>query len=193
MSDDAATSSVLSIGRRAFIKGVSLSLAALSTPLIASAAASASVVKGGVRRLSIVDLNSGDRFDGPYWADGKYLPDAQKKLQRLMRDHHNGQVHKIDSKLFDQLWELARRLDLHEPFELVCGYRSRKTNAMARRRSRGVAKRSLHMAGRAVDIRLNSVHVSRLAEAARDMGAGGVGYYPHSDFVHIDTGPVRTW
>lgn len=193
MTDDAVTSGVFSIGRRAFIKGVSLALAALSTPLVVSGAATAAVSRGDVRRLSIVSLNTGDRFDGPYWADGKYLPDAQKKLQRLMRDHHNGQVHKIDPKLFDQLWELSRRLDLREPFEVVCGYRSRKTNAMARRRSRGVAKQSLHMAGRAVDIRLGSVHVSRLAETARDMNAGGVGYYPHSDFVHIDTGAVRTW
>jgi len=193
MADDAVTSGVFSIGRRAFIKGASLALAALSTPLIASTTAEAAVAKGDVRRISIVSLNSGERFDGPYWADGKYLPDAQKKLQRLMRDHHNGQVHKIDPKLFDQLWELGRRLDIHEPFEVVCGYRSRKTNAMARRRSRGVAKQSLHMAGRAVDIRLNTVHVSRLADTAREMSAGGVGYYPHSDFVHIDTGAVRTW
>jgi len=193
MADDAVTSGVFSFGRRAFIKGASLALAAVSTPLILPSVAEAAVAKGDVRRLSIVSLNSGERFDGPYWADGKYLPDAQKRLERLMRDHHNGQTHKVDPKLFDQLWELSRRLDLHEPFELVCGYRSRKTNAMARRRSRGVAKQSLHMSGRAADIRLASVDVSHLAETARRMGAGGVGYYPHSDFVHVDTGAVRTW
>jgi len=193
MVDDAVTSGAFSFGRRAFIKGASLALAAVSTPLIIPTSVEAAVARGDVRNLSIVSLNSGDRFDGPYWADGRYLPEAQKRLSRLMRDHHNGQVHKIDPKLFDQLWELSRRLDLHEPFELLCGYRSRKTNAMARRRSRGVAKQSLHMAGRAADIRLGSVGVSRLAEAARDMRAGGVGYYPHSDFVHVDTGAIRTW
>lgn len=193
MANDERSSGVLNIGRRTFVQGAAFVLAAVSTPLVAPAPAAASVAKGDVRRLSIVNLNGGDRFDGAYWADGKYLPDAQRKIEHLMRDHHNGQVHKIDPKLLDQLWELNARLDLSEPFELVCGYRSRKTNAMARRRSRGVAKQSLHMSGRAADIRLASVSVHELAEAARSMNAGGVGYYPHSDFVHVDTGAVRTW
>lgn len=193
MADDATTSGVFSFGRRAFIQGASLALAAVSTPLIVPSVAEAAVAKGDVRRLSIVNLSGGDRFDGVYWANGKYVPDAQKRIEYLLRDHHNGQTHKIDPRLLDQLWELSRRLDLRESFELVCGYRSRKTNAMARRRSRGVAKQSLHMSGRAADIRLASVDVSRLAEVARSMRAGGVGYYPHSDFVHVDTGAVRTW
>jgi uncharacterized protein YcbK (DUF882 family) len=186
----------LESGRRAFLKTMAAAAGGLLLPASLVIPAQAKTTAGtgeSTRRISLVSLNNGDKFDGAYWADGRYLPQALKKLNALMRDSHNGQVCKIDPKLFDQLWRLQKSLDTDEAFEVVCGFRSRKTNAMARRRSREVAKQSLHMSGRAVDLRLEGTSIGSIAEAARSMEAGGVGYYPHSGFVHIDTGAVRTW
>lgn len=182
-------------GRRGFLKTIAAAAAGLVLPAVAIAPAQAKIAPppGSTRRISLVALNNSSSFDGVYWADGHYVPEALRKLNVLMRDWHTNQVCKIDAHLFDQLWTLKNQLDLDEPFEVVCGYRTRRTNAMARRRSRAVAKQSLHMSGRAVDIRIQGKSIGVLADAARSMEAGGVGYYPHSGFVHIDTGAVRTW
>jgi len=182
--------------RRSFLKTLAVAATGFILPssLILPAEAKVKAKPSGAsRRISLVALNNSDRFDGIYWENGRYLPDAQRKISHLMRDSHNGQIHKIDPHLFDQLWELSRLLNLKEPFQVVCGYRSPTTNALARRRSSGVAKKSLHMSGRAIDIRLAGRSVSTLSRAARSMKAGGVGYYPKSNFIHIDTGAVRTW
>lgn len=182
-------------GRRGFLKTIAAAAAGLALPtaMILPAEAKVAPPPSSTRSISLVALNNSSSFDGVYWADGRYVPEAMRKLSVLMRDWHTNQVCKIDGHLFDQLWTLKNRLDLDEPFEVVCGYRSRRTNALARRRSHEVAKQSLHMSGRAVDIRIQGKTIGALADAARSMEAGGVGYYPHSGFVHIDTGAVRTW
>ncbi|PWC95273.1 hypothetical protein AEJ54_07260 [Azospirillum sp. Sp 7] len=181
-------------GRRGFLTFAAAALTALAVPaLVPAAPALAAPLAGGVRRLTLHNINTNEQFSGVYWADGAYRPDALKKLDVLLRDHRAKQVGRYDPRLFDVLARLHQTLDSDEPFRVICGYRSRRTNAMARRRSRGVAKESYHTRGMAIDVMLPDVELKAIATAARSMEAGGVGYYPRSGFVHIDTGPVRTW
>jgi uncharacterized protein YcbK (DUF882 family) len=115
------------------------------------------------------------------------------RVNAFLRDFRTDEVHDIDPGLLDLLHRLAGEVHAAEPFHVISGYRSRRTNGALRSRSAGVAKYSLHMEGKAIDIRLPGVRLSRLREAALDLKLGGVGYYPGSDFVHVDTGRVRTW
>ena len=111
----------------------------------------------------------------------------------MLRDFRNGQTHAIDPRLLDLLDALSARVETRSPFHVISGFRSPQTNAMLRRRSSGVAHDSLHMKGLAIDIRLADVDLPRLHKAALSLQGGGVGYYPSSDFVHVDVGPVRRW
>ena len=187
-------SSFSSLGRRSFLKTLAaFAAAAAVSPVILPTSPVLAATAGTTRRLSLISANTRDVFDGVYWADGHVLPEAQRKLDMVLRDHKSGQITHIDPKLFDVLWEIQQNMGLSEPFEVVCGYRSRRTNALARRRSRGVAKQSMHKYGKAVDIRIHQQGIRSLANAARELEAGGVGYYPRNGFVHVDTGPVRHW
>ncbi len=182
------------IGRRGFLTFAAAALTTFAAPaLVTGAPAQAAPLVGGVRRIALHNINTNEHFDGVYWADGNYKADALKRLDVLLRDHRAKQVCRFDPRLFDALARVHQTLDSDEPFRVVCGFRSRRTNAMARRRSRGVAKESYHTRGMAVDVMLPDVNLKAIAEAAKGLGAGGVGYYPRSGFVHIDVGPVRTW
>ena len=194
-SDDrAAPMNGRETGRRGFLTFAAATLTALAVPILVPAApALAAPLAGGVRRLALHNINTNEQFSGVYWADGAYRPEALKRLDVLLRDHRAKQVGRYDPRLFDVLARLHQTLDSDEPFRVICGYRSRRTNAMARRRSRGVAKESYHTRGMAIDVMLPDVELKAIATAARGMEAGGVGYYPRSGFVHVDTGPVRTW
>lgn len=128
-----------------------------------------------------------------YWADGEYIDGALDEINRALRDWRADEVHPIDVKLLDLLYQLGRNLDTDCHFELVSGYRSPKTNAMLHRNDPGVAVNSLHMQGQAVDISLPGRPLRKLHDMALAMGLGGVGYYPESNFVHVDTGRVRRW
>ena len=119
--------------------------------------------------------------------------DCLKRIQRFMRDHRTGEQHRIDLELIDMLADIQHGSGKKGPFEVLSGYRSPKTNAMLRKQTRGVARRSYHMTGQAIDIRLPGVSTRKLRNIALSLKRGGVGYYPKSKFVHIDTGPVRTW
>lgn len=156
-------------------------------------AAPALALPGAVRSLSLHNINTGERFQGAYWADGRYLPDSLRRLNHFLRDHRAGAVATIDPTLFDQIFELQQRIGLHDPFDVVCAYRSPSTNAAKRRRGGGVARDSYHVRARAIDLRAHGYQVRGLYETALSMGRGGVAVYPRSDFVHLDTGPVRTW
>jgi uncharacterized protein YcbK (DUF882 family) len=145
------------------------------------------------RALSLYSVHSGERLSVSYFSAGCYDPSALGAVNRLLRDHVTDQTHVIDPTLLDQLHGLRTVLDAREPFHVVCGYRSPETNAMERRQGRGVASHSMHVEGRAVDVFLPDRRLEDLRTAALRLGAGGVGYYPASGFVHIDTGPVRTW
>ena len=122
-----------------------------------------------------------------------YRAAALGEINSFLRDFRTREVHDIDPKLLDLLHRLAGELDAPEPYHVISGYRSPRTNTALRSKSGGVARYSLHMEGKAVDIRLPGVPLARVREAALDLKLGGVGYYPGSDFVHVDTGRVRAW
>jgi uncharacterized protein YcbK (DUF882 family) len=145
------------------------------------------------KMISLQNPHTGDRLRLTYFERGLYIEDALEEIDYILRDYHTGDVHPIDPALLDQLHELKLRLGVSRPFNVISGYRSPETNANLRRHSDGVAKNSLHMQGRAVDIRLDGYHASTIRDAALSMQRGGVGYYSASNFVHLDTGDLRTW
>lgn len=145
------------------------------------------------RRAILHNLHTGEAFNDVYYANGSYLPDALAEANRVMRDWRTGDEHFIDPGLFDALHTIQLKLEANGPFQVISGYRSPKTNAMLRARSNGVAEHSQHTIGKAVDVRMEGVDLAWLRNAALDVGAGGVGYYPVSNFVHVDTGRVRQW
>jgi uncharacterized protein YcbK (DUF882 family) len=146
------------------------------------------------RGLSFRHLHTGERLSVTYYAEGDYVAESLSEVDRLLRDFRTGEVHPIDPALLDILHDLTVAVERRgRTLDIISGYRSPKTNAMLRKRSSGVAKRSLHMQGRAIDVRLPGLDTARLRKAAVGMGRGGVGYYRKSDFVHLDTGRFRTW
>lgn len=148
---------------------------------------------GDIRRIRMYSGRTGERLDMVYWIEGRYIRDAVKEINHFMRDWRVDQAVKIDTRTIDIMAASHNLLDVNEPYMLLSGYRSPQTNAMLRRRSRGVAKNSLHMKGQAADLRLASRSVSQMAKAAQACRAGGVGRYYGSNFVHMDCGAVRSW
>ena len=150
-------------------------------------------VDRGERIVALHHLHTGESLEAAYWLDGRYRPAVLGQINSLLRDHRTGDVHEMDAALLDQLYLLQRAAKVERPFEIISGYRSPQTNAGLRQASSGVAKRSLHMEGQAMDVRLPGYRLQKLRESALALKAGGVGYYPKSNFVHIDTGRVRYW
>lgn len=147
----------------------------------------------GPRSLTIHNLHTGEKLDALYFDKGAYVPDALGAVNKLMRDHRNGQLHPIDPKLLDLLVAVRGQVEASACYELICGYRSPATNAAMHAHSSQVASNSLHMKGMAADIRIGGVDLQHLRNAALALRVGGVGLYPVSDFVHLDVGPVRRW
>ena len=145
------------------------------------------------KTLSFEHTHTGDRLKLTYFEQGRYLKDALEEIDYLLRDFRTGGVHRIDTDLLDQLYDLKLILGIKRPFHIVSGYRSPYTNARLHKTSHGVSKHSLHMEGKAIDIRVEGLDVRLIRNAAVRMGRGGVGYYPTSNFVHLDTGRFRTW
>jgi uncharacterized protein YcbK (DUF882 family) len=145
------------------------------------------------RRVGLLNLHTGERLEIDYFRDGAYVPDAIAQIEALLRDFRTGDRHAIDPALMDYLVQAADTLGTDPVFSVISGYRSPLTNARLHERSSGVAARSLHMEGRAIDVRMSGIDCADLAAHAFDMRRGGVGYYRASDFVHLDTGPFRTW
>lgn len=175
------------VSRRRFL---GLGLAAMATVYGRRARA---LPSQGERRLGFHNLHTGETFDGPYWVDGAYVPEQLADIRRVLRDFRTGQQHDIDRNLLDLLVGLRGRLDTAERLQVISGYRSPKTNAMLHEETRGVATHSYHMKGMAIDIRIPGRRLAALRDTARAMARGGVGFYPASDFVHVDVGPVRHW
>lgn len=148
---------------------------------------------GEPRVLSFSHLHTGERLELEYFSAGAYLPDALGAVNHLLRDFRTGDVGTIDPALLDLLHTLRERTGTRQPFQIISGYRSPATNQMLHERSSGVATKSLHMSGQAIDIRLADVPLVHLRDTALSMRSGGVGFYPGSDFVHVDTGRVRAW
>jgi uncharacterized protein YcbK (DUF882 family) len=147
----------------------------------------------GHKMLALHNTHTGDKLKLTYFEQGNYITDALQEINYLLRDYHTDDVHPIDTALLDQLYDLKMTLGVNKPFHIVSGYRSPSTNAQLRKHSHAVAEHSLHMQGRAIDIRLDGIATHTIRNAALTMARGGVGYYPHNNFVHLDTGEFRTW
>ena len=148
---------------------------------------------GDIRRLKMTNGRSGEMIDMVYWADGQYIPEALNEINFFMRDLRANKIKNIDTRTLDILAAAHNLMDVSAPYTLLSGYRTAKTNAQLRRNSRGVAKKSLHMEGKAADVRLPGRSVTAIARAAAACNSGGVGKYRRSKFVHMDCGPVRSW
>ena len=145
------------------------------------------------RRVAFTNLHTGESLNATYWEAGAYVPDALQALNRVLRDHRTGEVHEIAPSLFDLVAALRERLETNAVVQVISGYRSPATNASLHARSDGVATHSLHMTGQATDLRIAGVDLGRLRDAAWNLQGGGVGFYPQSQFVHVDVGRVRRW
>lgn len=185
---ETTTDTPLLFSRRGFIASAAGAAATLILPEPVFA-----TVRKEARKLSFHHTHTDESMDVVYWADGKYNKDGLKKLNYLLRDFRNDKQKTIDPKLFDKLAMLQRSLGSHGRYEIISGYRSPQTNAMLRKHSHGVAKNSYHLQAKAIDIRLTDVDLYTLREAAVAMGGGGVGIYTGADFLHLDTGPERSW
>jgi uncharacterized protein YcbK (DUF882 family) len=174
--------------RRNFIKACTGGLLAVTAP-----AAFAKPTQRPDRALSFYNTHTGERVTATYWSHGRYLSDGLHEINFVLRDFRSGDVIDMNRDLLDLLYTLHEQVGAKKPFHLISGYRSPKTNAMLRSKSSGVAKRSLHMDGKATDIRLPGVKLVDLRRAALGLKAGGVGYYPRSNFIHVDVGRVRAW
>ncbi len=185
------------ISRRGFLRvgAAAAASAALFDPIqaLASFGNDEFGLGGPVRRLALINGATQEEVTVDYWTHGRYEVDALRTVSHLLRDRHDGTVHAIDPRLVDVMFGIFRMTGACSPVQVVCGYRSPRTNARLRIHHRGVASHSLHMSGKAVDIRMSGCGLNSLHSAALALRAGGVGYYPGSNFVHVDTGPVRTW
>jgi len=180
----------MQIARRTFLR---TSGGALVTAAAARFAPAFGAVAPGPRTLALSNIHTGEKLKLDYWANGAYVPAALTEVNRVLRDYRTGDIHVIEPKLLDLLHTLSHNMETDTAFEVISGYRSPQTNALLHERSSGVAAKSLHMQGMAIDIRLPGRTLPKLHDAALAMGWGGVGFYPTSDFVHVDVGRVRKW
>ena len=192
MSDLAQPNDQKRFNRRSFLGYGAAATASALVPGRAQAA----VNRRPERVLSLFHTHTGERLKIAYCCDGVYQPEALTQLNRLLRDFRVNQEKPIDPNLFDLLYELNGTLETDQPYHIISGYRSPETNSMLRERGgshTGVASQSLHLVGKAMDIRVPGVKLDHLRTAAASLKLGGVGFYPSSNFVHVDTGRVRYW
>jgi uncharacterized protein YcbK (DUF882 family) len=145
------------------------------------------------RELSFYNTHTGENASLTYFEGGQYLTEALQEIDNIFRDHRTDEVMPIDPNLLNLLYGLQLTLEVNKPFHIISGYRSPASNSMLHARTDGVARHSLHMQGKAVDIRIQGVDSRNIRDAAIFLEQGGVGYYASSDFVHVDTGAIRTW
>ena len=175
------------ISKRRFIAG------ALTLPLAANSFAKSMPVSSRSRELSFYHTHTGKDLSILYHDGESHQTNALQEINQFLSDFRTGEIHPIDPRLLDALYLLQQKTGVENSFEIISAYRSPKTNAKLRNKSNGVAKRSLHMQGKAIDIRLRGHNTKTLRDLAIDMKLGGVGYYRRSDFIHLDTGRVRYW
>ena len=145
------------------------------------------------RSLKLHNALTRENLEVAYWVDGEFVPEALKELNHFLRDPHNGRVTEIDPKLYHLIFDIAKKLDAKGIINIMSGYRSPVTNDRLRQRNSAAAKGSFHVKGKAVDIRIPGYSTNAVRRVAMGLKEGGVGYYPRSKYVHIDTGPVRSW
>lgn len=175
--------------RRSFLKGSVALASAISLPALAKTAQAAP----GERTLRLYNTHTGETVRSVFWAEGQFIPDALQDINKVLRDHRNNKIAPIDPQLLVLLNEVSAKFGDNQLVHVISGYRSPESNAKLHANSSGVAKHSMHMDGKAIDIRLPGKDLAQLRKAAMAMRVGGVGYYPDSQFVHMDTGRVRYW
>jgi uncharacterized protein YcbK (DUF882 family) len=177
--------------RSVLMGGLTLSMSAL---ISATSFAPALAMTGtGAYSVSFKNQRSGEVFSGVYRVGNKYLPQAFERINYVMRDVREDEIFPMDPRVIDIISIVHKYLKTDEPYTMLSGYRSPHTNAELRSHGEGVAKRSLHMSGQAIDVRMGDISAKHIRQAAVKLGAGGVGYYPRSGFVHMDSGTFRTW
>ncbi|MCS0809540.1 DUF882 domain-containing protein [Massilia agilis] len=183
--------------RRSFLKSSVVMASALGLPALSRAAdvtaAAAATAAENERTLRFYNTHTGESLRTIFWAEGQFIPDALQDINKLLRDHRNNQIAQIDPQLLLLLDKVSAQFGSQNVLHVISGYRSPATNAMLHEHSNGVAKHSMHMEGRAIDIRMPGQDLAHLRKAAMSLRGGGVGYYPDSQFVHMDTGRVRYW
>ena len=147
----------------------------------------------GPREAFLHNTHTGESLKAVYWEKGRYVADAMSSLMKVLRDWRNGDEHLMDPRIFDLHHSLRAKVDSNQPIQIISGYRSAATNQAMHEKSSQVASNSFHTKGMATDIRIPGVDLRNLHKAALSLKAGGVGFYPVSDFVHVDVGPVRQW
>jgi len=177
------------LSRRKFLVLASSFMAVTVTPGIAVALPSPSRSYFSSRALSLLNVHTQESFEGVYWREGHYDEKALMRLAHVLRDRRNQKQHAMDPHLFDALHRLRVTLGSQEEYNIICGYRSPETNKTLSKKNAGVAKKSLHMQGKAIDLRLAHTPLKELRDAARSLKVGGVGYYPKSNFIHVDIRP----
>lgn len=145
------------------------------------------------KSLSFYNTHTGESLTTTFWAEGVYIPESLNAINHILRDHRSGTAAQMDVELFDLLHSIRSNLGSREPFHIISGYRSPASNATLRDHSAGVAKKSLHMEGKAIDLNIPGANLADIRKVAMNLKQGGVGYYPASDFVHVDVGRVRYW
>ncbi len=184
------------VSRRSFLKfggAAALTLSPVTALANASRSATSDKAVRGERALRFDNLHTGEKLKAVYWRNGKYLRDGLEDINRILRDFRTDQIKPIDRNLLDLLHALNKTLETDKPYEVISGYRSPKTNEMLRAKSSRVARNSYHMRGMAIDLRVPGRELIQVRRAALKLQNGGVGYYPSSNFVHVDVGPVRAW
>ncbi len=182
------------VSRRSFLTWGSASIAALALPSVGEAAPVEMALRHlQDRKLNLYNTHTGEHLSEVYWSNGRYRTDALSRINHLLRDHRSGDTHPMDPHVLDLLAALSSKCDAKGPIHIISGYRSPKTNAWLASNSDGVAYNSLHMQGKAIDIRLPGHSIHHVGHAAMSLKGGGVGMYPASDFVHVDCGRLRHW
>lgn len=178
--------SLPNFSKRTFIK--TLLSASFSIPFIPSAFA-----KKNTRKLSFYHTHTGKSLSITYHDGQSFIKPALQEINQFLGDFRTGEHYPIDTRLLDGLYLLQQTANNKDKFEIISAYRSPKTNQQLRNKSKNVAKRSLHMQGKAIDVRLRGINTKKLQQLAKSLKIGGVGYYKRSDFIHLDTGRVRYW
>ena len=175
--------------RRSFLKASLVLASASGLPMIGKA----STPTPAERKLSLYNTHTGESVNRVFWAQGQFDPDALQDINKVLRDHRNNAVAPIDPQLLLLLDQVNGKMASKQPLHIISGYRSPESNAMLNANTTGVAKHSMHMDGKAIDIRMPGRDLAQLRKAAMSLRGGGVGYYPDSQFVHMDTGRLRSW
>jgi uncharacterized protein YcbK (DUF882 family) len=197
MPNDDDNRQVKGVSKRDILKNGLLGFVGLcvAPPFIGTAQASSRLAMPdlGTYKIAFHNVHTGESFSGAYRTGDRYLPEAFTRINKVLCDFRTGEIFPIDPRVMDILCSVHYHAHSKRPFEVLSGYRSPKTNSMLRATTEGVARNSLHMTGQAIDIRLPGCSTHHLRNVGAELAAGGIGYYPKSDFVHMDTGRVRTW